>query len=73
MAVSRGLLEEGTPPSPWYTSSALFEVFAPAKIRQADYFGAPYPFRRIGTKNGQKILNGYSDHFPIMIKLKARK
>ena len=73
MNVSRGLLKEGEPASPWYTSSALFEVFATDKQRQKDYFDAPYPFRRIGTKDGQKILNGYSDHFPILIRLKQRQ
>ena len=50
----------------------LFEVVATDRQRQKDYFGAPYPFRRIGTKDGQKILNGYSDHFPILIRLKWR-
>jgi endonuclease/exonuclease/phosphatase family metal-dependent hydrolase len=73
MNVSRGLLPEGEPASPWYTSPEFFEVFATDKQRQKDYFNAPYPFRRIGTKNGQKILNGYSDHFPVLIRLKARK
>lgn len=73
MNVSRGLLKEGRPASPWYTSSELFQVFADDKLQQKDYFNAPYPFRRIGTKNGQKILNGYSDHFPILIHLKARQ
>ncbi len=72
MNVSRGLLLEGVPASPWYTSSALFEVFATDKQRQKDYYDAPYPFRRIGTKDGHKILNGYSDHFPVLIRLKQR-
>jgi endonuclease/exonuclease/phosphatase family metal-dependent hydrolase len=73
MNVSRGLLKEGRPASPWYTSSELFEVVATDKQRQKDYFNAPYPFRRIGTKYGQKILSGYSDHFPVLIHLKARQ
>lgn len=72
MCVSRGLLVEGRPASKWSTSSMQFQVFAMAKQRQADYFNAPYPFRRIGTKDGQKILSGYSDHFPVTLKIKAR-
>lgn len=73
MNVSRGLLKEGRPASPWYTSSELFTVVASDKQKQKDYFDAPYPFRRIGTQHGQKILSGYSDHFPILIHLKPRQ
>lgn len=72
MNVSRGLLKEGEPASAWYTSPEFFLVFATEKQIQKDFYGAPYPFRRVGTKGGQKILNGYSDHFPILLTIKPR-
>ena len=34
--------------------------------------GAPYPFRRVGTRQGQRIYTGYSDHFPVCVTVEAR-
>jgi endonuclease/exonuclease/phosphatase family metal-dependent hydrolase len=68
--ISRGLLTNGVPASPWMVRTTSFGIYAPPKMRQEN--GAPYPFRRVGTKEGQRIYTGYSDHFPVHVTVEAR-
>lgn len=70
ITISRGLLTNGVPPSPWQVDPASFGIYAPPKMRMEN--GAPYPFRRVGTKAGQRIYTGYSDHFPLHVTVEAR-
>lgn len=71
MNVSRGLLPEGTPASPWVADFSSYEVYAPDRIRMGEY-GAPFPARRVGTPKGHVFLYGYSDHFPILLRILPR-
>jgi hypothetical protein len=68
--ISRGLLTNGAPASPWRVRPETFRIHAPPKMRQEN--GAPYPFRRVGTRQGQRIYTGYSDHFPVCVTVEAR-
>ncbi len=72
MNVSRGLLEDGSPASPWVVLTNRYEVFVEERQRMGEY-GAPFPFRRVGTRDSHKIYSGYSDHFPIRVTLEARE
>lgn len=69
--VSRGLLPEGNPASPWVVDFDSYQIFAPERIRMGEY-GAPFPARRVGTPSGHKFLYGYSDHFPVLVRIKPR-
>lgn len=73
MNVSSGLLPEGKPASPWVVDLASYEVFSPPRIRMTEEFGQPFPARRVGTPSGHKFLYGYSDHFPLVVRLKPRE
>ena len=68
--ISRGLLTNGVPASPWQIRPETFRIHAAARMRQEN--GAPYPFRRVGTRQGQRIYTGYSDHFPVVVTVEAR-
>ena len=68
--ISRGLLTNGVPASPWMINPAHFGIYAPPKMRQEN--GAPYPFRRVRTKQGTQNYTGYSDHFPIHVTVEVR-
>lgn len=68
--LSRGLLTNGVPASPWQVRPETFRIHAPPRMRQEN--GAPYPFRRVGTRQGQRIYTGYSDHFPVCVTVEAR-
>ena len=68
--ISRGLLTNGVPASPWQIRPETFRIHAPPNMRQEN--GAPYPFRRVGTRQGQRIYTGYSDHFPVVVTVEPR-
>ena len=68
--ISRGLLTNGVPASPWQIRPETFRIHAPPSMRQEN--GAPYPFRRVGTRQGQRIYTGYSDHFPVVVTVEPR-
>lgn len=70
--ISRGLLPVGEPASPWVADFNSYKVYIEPKMRMGE-FGAPYPTRRVGTKKGHVIHYGYSDHFPVIVTLKARE
>lgn len=72
MNVSRGLLPMGEPSSPWVVDFGSYQVYVEDRMRYGD-FGAPYAFRRVGTKHGHRFEYGYSDHFPLLVKVKLRK
>lgn len=70
--VSRGLLPEGAPASPWVADFASYRVYAEDKMRMGEY-GAPYPMRRGNTHgDGHTFFLGYSDHFPVTVTLRRR-
>lgn len=69
--VSRGLLQKGEPASPWYVATRTYRVYKTAK-QTMETNNIPFPFRRVGTPTGHKIMNGYSDHFPVIVKIRAR-
>ena len=68
--ISRGMLTNGLPASPWQVRPETFRIHAPPHMRQEN--GAPYPFRRVGTRKGRRVYTGYSDHFPLVVTVEAR-
>lgn len=75
--VSRGLLTtDPAHASDWLVLTNSYEIFATPKQRFGDRFpdkkepDAPYPCRRGGKLC--RFFNGYSDHFPVRVVLKAR-
>lgn len=71
MNVSRGLLPDGVPASPWQVDFASYRVYVEDKMKMGE-FGAPYPTRQVGTKTGHVYHYGYSDHFPVVVTIRAR-
>lgn len=71
--VSRGLLPEGAPASPWTVDFGTYRVYAEDRMRMGE-FGAPYPMRRGNTHGaGHTFFLGYSDHFPVVVTLRRRR
>lgn len=70
--VSRGLLPEVESGSPWYVATNSYAIYKTAK-QCMETNNVPYPYRRVGTPTGHRIMNGYSDHFPVVFKIKARE
>lgn len=68
--VTRGLLSKGAPRSPWRVKAGSYSVFATDAMRLDN--GAPLPFRRVTTRFGRLVYNGYSDHFPVRLTLETR-
>ncbi|MDD5704962.1 MAG: endonuclease/exonuclease/phosphatase family protein [Kiritimatiellae bacterium] len=71
MSVSRGLLPKGVPPSPWRVRAKSYGAFSIPEMRMAGS-GAPLPFRRVRTRAGSRVYDGYSDHFPIKAIIEMR-
>lgn len=71
ISVTRGMLPEGEPASPWRVREESYTVFkTPA---QCNEIGAPLPFRRVRNKDvGDIFMTGYSDHFPVKVVLEPR-
>lgn len=69
--VSRGLLPDGVPASPWVADFASYRVYVEDRMRMGDY-GAPFPMRRSSQKGGPYYYEGYSDHFPVIVTLRRR-
>jgi endonuclease/exonuclease/phosphatase family metal-dependent hydrolase len=71
ISVTRGMLENIEPAAPWQVVKDGYSVFkTPA---QCDEDGIPIPFRFVRSKTkGNAFKTGYSDHFPVRVKLKAR-
>lgn len=70
--VSRGLLPDGEPASPWVADFESVQVYVESKMRMGDQ-GAPYPMRRGNTHGeGHTFFLGYSDHFPVKATLRRR-
>lgn len=69
--ISRGLLPEGQPQSPWVADLSSYCVYATDEMRRGE-FGAPFATRRVGTRDGHYFEDGFSDHFPVMVKLHLR-
>lgn len=71
--VSRGLLPEGKPASPWAVDFATYRIYVEDRMRMGE-FGAPYPMRRGNTHGeGHTFFLGYSDHFPLVVTLRRRQ
>lgn len=71
ISVTRGLLDNVRPASPWRVRQGGYGVFrSPAQCTEA---GTPLPFRRVRNKEvGDIFRTGYSDHFPVRVELEAR-
>ena len=71
VSVTRGLLDNVQPASPWRVRKGGYGVFrSPAQCSEA---GTPLPFRRVRNKEvGDIFRTGYSDHFPVRVELEAR-
>ncbi|HON47117.1 MAG TPA: endonuclease/exonuclease/phosphatase family protein [Kiritimatiellia bacterium] len=71
ISVTRGMLEDVEPTAPWRVVKDGYSVVrTPA---QCDEDGTPIPFRFVRSKTkGNAFKTGYSDHFPVRVKLKAR-
>ncbi len=71
MSVTAGMLKERAS-SPWIAEEKSYRIFRYPK--HVDRYGQPAPFRRIrNRKVGDIYATGFSDHFPIMLKLKRAK
>ncbi len=72
ISVSAGMLGREGLETPWRVDEASYRVFQPEAIR--DEFGHPLPFRSMRRKGGGSIyLEGYSDHFPVVVSVTRRK
>lgn len=69
--VSRGLLPDGAPASPWVADFSSYRVYVEDRMRMGE-FGAPFPMRRNHTKGQPYYYEGYSDHFPVVVSLRRR-
>lgn len=70
MSVTAGMLAERAT-APWLADERSYRVFKYPK--HVDRYGNPAPFRRIrNRKVGDIYATGFSDHFPVMLKLKRR-
>lgn len=71
ISVTRGMLQEGKPASPWRIRPGSYLVFKTPP--QCNAMGAPLPFRRVRNKEvGDIFVTGYSDHFPVKVVLEPR-
>lgn len=71
MNVSRGLLPDGLPASPWVVDFASYRVVDDEKLRLPPS-GMPYPFREVRSGKERQFHYGYSDHFPVIVTLRPR-
>lgn len=71
ISVTRGMLDGVNPGAPWRVAKNGYSVFkTPA---QHDEEGIPIPFRFVRSKTkGNAFKTGYSDHFPVRVKLETR-
>jgi endonuclease/exonuclease/phosphatase family metal-dependent hydrolase len=70
ISVSPGLLTNSVPSASWLVNPETYSIFKhPDHI---DTNGVPKPFRYIRSKaDGNRMVMGYSDHFPVRVELKA--
>lgn len=69
ISVSPGMLTNSAPSAPWFVQPDTYSIF-----KYPDHVatnGTPKPFRYIRSKvNGNRMVMGYSDHFPVRVELK---
>ncbi len=70
--ISHGLLPSAKHQSDWVVDLESYKIFVLPQMRMEPY-GAPKPARRVGTKTGHIFIYGYSDHFPVIVKIKRRE
>ncbi len=70
--VSRGLLPEGNPASPWAVDFTTYRIYVEDRMRMGEY-GAPYPTRRNTHGESPTYYTGYSDHFPLVVTLRRHQ
>ncbi|HRR33650.1 MAG TPA: endonuclease/exonuclease/phosphatase family protein, partial [Kiritimatiellia bacterium] len=71
ISATRGMLEGVEPAAPWGVAKNGYSVVKTPAQHDAD--GIPIPFRFVRSKTkGNAFKTGYSDHFPVRVKLKAR-
>ena len=70
ISVSPGMLTNTTPSAPWQVRPETYSIFKyPDHV---DINGVPKPFRYVRSKaDGNRMVMGYSDHFPVRVELKA--
>ncbi|MEI6645324.1 MAG: endonuclease/exonuclease/phosphatase family protein [bacterium] len=70
MSVSYGMLTNSFPSASWQVRPETYSIFKyPDHV---DLNGSPKPFRYIRSKvAGNRMVMGYSDHFPVRVELKA--
>jgi endonuclease/exonuclease/phosphatase family metal-dependent hydrolase len=69
ISVSAGMLTNSLPPAPWHALPETYSIFKYPDHVQTN--GTPKPFRYIRSKaNGNKMVMGYSDHFPVRVELR---
>lgn len=70
ISVSPGMLTNSLAPAPWHVQPETYSIFKYPDHVQTN--GTPKPFRYIRSKaNGNKMVMGYSDHFPVRVELRA--
>jgi predicted extracellular nuclease len=70
ISISPGMLTNSTPTAPWHVMAEAYSIFKYPDHVQTN--GSPKPFRYIRSKaNGNKMVMGYSDHFPVRVELEA--
>ncbi len=71
ISATRGMLDGVEPGAPWRVAKDGYSVFKTPAQHDAD--GIPIPFRFVRSKTkGNAFKTGYSDHFPVRVKLEAR-
>jgi predicted extracellular nuclease len=70
ISISHGMLTNSTPSASWLIKPETYSIFKyPDHV---DTNGVPKPFRYIRSKvDGNRMVMGYSDHFPVRVELKA--
>lgn len=71
MNVSRGLLPDAVPASPWVADFDSYRVHADDRMRMGE-LEIPFPARRNTHGESPTYYYGYSDHFPLVLRLKRR-
>jgi endonuclease/exonuclease/phosphatase family metal-dependent hydrolase len=68
--VTPGMLTNSLPAAPWQVKPETYSIFKYPDHVQTN--GVPKPFRYIRSKvDGNRMVMGYSDHFPVRVELKA--
>jgi predicted extracellular nuclease len=70
ISVSPGMLTNSTPTAPWHVKAETYSIFKYPEHVQTNR--TPKPFRYIRSKaNGNKMVMGFSDHFPVRVEVNA--